>query len=166
MHRAERQLSKQKKELKPRGSGLNQNLSPYLASCKDGHFHNSWSKVRRQDWPAENLRMRSIFLGSFFFSLSIPLNYLQSCQCVLCIWLPLARTQRRRNSAVPVVSVYDNLGGHSASFAKYWLKLYFLCLLMKCVMWEKIRGDPEVEMHCVYCFSAVYSVPRSVRKDY
>lgn len=38
---------------------------------------------------------------------------------------------------VPVVSVYDNLGGHSASFEKYWLKLYFLCLLMKCVIWEK-----------------------------
>lgn len=53
---------------------------------------------------------------------------------------------------VSVVPVHDNLGGHSASFEKYWLKLYFLCLLMKCVIWEKIRGCPEVELYHVIAF--------------
>lgn len=65
---------------------------------------------------------------------------------------------------VPLVSVYDNLGGHSASFEKYWLKLYFLCLLMKCVIWEKIRGDPEVRIYYVFCFSACLQCPLLCQK--
>lgn len=66
---------------------------------------------------------------------------------------------------VSAVPVHDNLGGHCTSFEEYWLKLYFLCLLMKCVVWEKIRGYPAVETYCVYCFSDIYNVPCSVSES-